>query len=291
MSAQPKEQRVSRWYFGGTASAGAAMCTHPLDLLKVHLQTQQHGKVGILEMTMKIIRSDGIRGLYNGISASLLRQMTYSLTRFGMYEELKKQFPGDSSTIPFYQKAAMAGISGACGGFVGTPGDMINVRMQNDMKLSPAERRNYKHAFDGLFRVMREEGIPKLFNGAAMATSRAVFMTIGQLSFYDQIKQIAIATGYFKDSPTTHFGSSFAAASIATVLTQPLDVMKTRMMNAKPGQFSGILSCFLYTAKLGPAGFFKGFIPAWVRLAPQTILTFIFLEQLRLNFDTSFPVK
>ncbi|VDK50164.1 unnamed protein product [Gongylonema pulchrum] len=54
-------------------------------------------------------------------------------------------------------------------------------------------------------------------------------------------------------------------ASIATVMTQPLDVMKTRMMNAKPGQFNG-------------------FIPAWVRLAPQTILTFIFLEQLRLNF-------
>ncbi|KAL3998494.1 Mitochondrial dicarboxylate carrier [Acanthocheilonema viteae] len=284
MSTQSTEQRVSRWYFGGTASAGAAMCTHPLDLLKVHLQTQQHGRVGIFEMTMKIIRNDGIRGLYNGISASLLRQMTYSLTRFGMYEQLKKQFPGDSTTIPFYQKAAMAGISGACGGFIGTPGDMINVRMQNDMKLSPAERRNYKHAIDGLFRVMREEGVTKLFNGAAMATSRAVFMTIGQLSFYDQIKQIALASGYFKDTPTTHFGSSFAAASIATVLTQPLDVMKTRMMNAKPGQFNSILSCFLYTAKLGPIGFFKGFIPAWVRLAPQTILTFIFLEQLRLNF-------
>ncbi|VDN18557.1 unnamed protein product [Gongylonema pulchrum] len=262
-----REQRVSRWYFGGTASAGAAMCTHPLDLLK-------HGKLGIVEMTMKIIRNDGIRGLYNGISASLLRQMTYSLTRFGMYEQLKKQFPGDATTIPFYQKALMAGLSGACGGYIGTPGDM----------LPPAERRNYKHAIDGVFRVAREEGLTKLFNGAAMATSRAIFMTIGQLSFYDQIKQIAIATGYFKDTPTTHFTSSFAAASIATVMTQPLDVMKTRMMNAKPGQFNGIMSCFVYTAKTGPLGFFKGFIPAWVRLAPQTILTFIFLEQLRLNF-------
>lgn len=58
---------------------------------------------------------------------------------------------------------------------------------------------------------MREEGVTKLFSGAAMATSRAVFMTIGQLSFYDQIKQIAIASGYFKDNPATHFGSSFAA--------------------------------------------------------------------------------
>lgn len=28
-------KRVGRWYFGGIASAMAACCTHPLDLLKV----------------------------------------------------------------------------------------------------------------------------------------------------------------------------------------------------------------------------------------------------------------
>lgn len=30
-----KTKRIGRWYFGGLASAGAACCTHPLDLLKV----------------------------------------------------------------------------------------------------------------------------------------------------------------------------------------------------------------------------------------------------------------
>ena len=35
----------------------------------------------------------------------------------------------------------MAAVAGACGGFVGTPGDMTNVRMQNDMKLPPDQRR------------------------------------------------------------------------------------------------------------------------------------------------------
>lgn len=30
--------------------------------------------------------------------------------------------------------------------------------------------------------------------------------------------------------------------------------------------------------------FYKGYIPAFVRLGPQTILTFIFFEQLRMNF-------
>jgi solute carrier family 25 (mitochondrial dicarboxylate transporter), member 10 len=31
-------------------------------------------------------------------------------------------------------------------------------------------------------------------------------------------------------------------------------------------------------------GFFKGYVPAFLRLGPHTILTFVFLEQLRMNF-------
>uniref|UniRef100_A0A0K0E2A0 Mitochondrial dicarboxylate carrier n=1 Tax=Strongyloides stercoralis TaxID=6248 RepID=A0A0K0E2A0_STRER len=283
MVSEADKKRVSRWYFGGLASAGAACCTHPLDLMKVHLQTQQTGKVTLFQISKKIYGSDGFRGFYNGISASLLRQLTYSTTRFGIYETIKKAVD-DGGPIPFYKKVAMAAGSGAVGGFVGTPGDLVNVRMQNDVKLPLDQRRNYKHALDGVFRIIREEGFTRLFNGATMATGRALLMTVGQLAFYDQFKQIMLESGYFNDNPGTHFLSSFAAASVATVFTQPMDVMKTRMMNAKPGQFKNIADCFLYTAKLGPTGFFKGFIPAWVRLAPHTVLTFIFLEQLRMNF-------
>lgn len=54
-------------------------------------------------------------------------------------------------------------------------------------------------------------------------------------------------------------------------------------MNAKPGEFKNVWAIIVYTAKLGPLGFFKGYVPAFVRLAPHTILTFVFLEQLRLN--------
>lgn len=41
MSSATAHTRQSRWYFGGLASGGAACFTHPLDLLKVTLQTQQ----------------------------------------------------------------------------------------------------------------------------------------------------------------------------------------------------------------------------------------------------------
>ncbi|XP_076389959.1 dicarboxylate carrier 1 isoform X1 [Megachile rotundata] len=281
---EDKTKKLARWYFGGLSSAGAACVTHPLDLLKVHLQTQQEGKLSVVRLTTSIVKNQGILALYNGLSASLLRQLTYSTTRFGAYEVGKQTFEKPGHSLLFYQKLLLAGFSGAVGGVLGTPGDVINVRMQNDIKLAPELRRNYKHALDGIVCIVQQEGFSKLFSGCTTATLRAALMTIGQLSFYDQIKITMIESGYFEDNPVTHVLSSVCAGAVATTLTQPLDVLKTRAMNAKPGEFKSLMDLFLYTAKLGPLAFFKGYVPAFVRLAPHTILTFVFLEQLRTNF-------
>ena len=56
-------------------------------------------------------------------------------------------------------------------------------------------------------------------------------------------------------------------------------------MNAKPGEFKGPVHLIMFTARQGfPLVFFKGFTPAFVRLGPHTIITFVLLEQLRLRF-------
>ena len=89
-SAVEPPKRVGKWYFGGLASAAAACCTHPLDLLKVHLQTAGKEKLGIVSQTFSIIRSEGVLGMYSGLSASLVRQLTYSTTRFAIYEVRRK---------------------------------------------------------------------------------------------------------------------------------------------------------------------------------------------------------
>lgn len=278
------EVRVSRWYFGGLASCGAACCTHPLDLLKVHLQTQQETSLRMTGMAVRVVRSDGFLALYNGLSASLCRQMTYSLTRFAIYETSRDHLAkGSTGPVPFSQKVLLGAVSGFIGGFMGTPADMVNVRMQNDVKLPPAQRRNYAHALDGLYRVFREEGLKRLFSGATMASSRGMLVTVGQLSCYDQAKQLVLSTGYLSDNIVTHFIASFIAGGCATVLCQPLDVLKTRLMNSK-GEYQGVLHCARETAKLGPLAFYKGLLPAGIRLMPHTMLTFVFLEQLRKHF-------
>ncbi|KAI5651859.1 mitochondrial carrier protein domain-containing protein [Phthorimaea operculella] len=119
-----------------------------------------------------------------------------------------------------------------------------------------------------------------------MNCTRSTLMTIGQVSFYDQAKQLLLSTPYFQDNVATHVASSLMAGIAATTLTQPVDVLKTRIMNAKPGEIHSIAALVAHTFKESPTAFYKGYLPAFVRLAPHTILTFVFLEQLRINFGT-----
>lgn len=42
---------------------------------QVHLQTQQEVKMRMVGMAMHVVKSDGVLALYNGLSASLCRQV------------------------------------------------------------------------------------------------------------------------------------------------------------------------------------------------------------------------
>jgi solute carrier family 25 (mitochondrial dicarboxylate transporter), member 10 len=117
------------FYFLLVASIGAVMFTHPLDTIKVQLQTQQQVKFGFVGTTINIVQTNGFMALYNGISAAILRQATYSTTRFAVYEACKailekRQMENNKKVeLPFYQKVLLAGLGGGVGGFVGTPAE------------------------------------------------------------------------------------------------------------------------------------------------------------------------
>ncbi|KAM8706392.1 hypothetical protein ACLKA7_010640 [Drosophila subpalustris] len=271
-------QRISRWYFGGVASSMAAMVTHPLDLMKVLVQTNKE-KLSLVDTSRKIFKEQGALAFYNGISASILRQYTYTLSRFGFYT-MGANFIDTKSMI---SKVTLAGMSGYVGGLVGAPADLINVRLQNDVKLPPDQRRNYAHAIDGLVRVVREEGWLSLFNGASMNALRGAFMTVGQIAFYEQSKDILINYGC-PQRMDTYIVASVISAVAATALTQPIDVIKTRQMNSRSGEYKSLSDVFYKTALEGPMAFYKGSIPALSRLGPHTILLFVSLEFLRTHF-------
>lgn len=267
------------FWFGGSASSLAACVTHPMDLVKVRLQ-MRHGDMprSMSGTFVHIVRNEGIRGLYSGLSASLLRQLTYSTTRFGLYEAMKaqleeyaqgKQAEGTAkkAQVSFGALVVAASVAGMAGGIAGNAADVLNVRMQHDAALPVEQRRGYRNALDGLLRLAREEGIVKgWFRGVWPNSMRAAAMTASQLASYDSAKRMLLATTPLTDSLEAHLIASFMAGVAAATVTSPIDVIKTRVMSSHGGKLTTVLG-ELYAAE-GLRWMFKGWVPSFIRLGP-----------------------
>lgn len=268
------------FWFGGSASSLAACVTHPMDLVKVRLQ-MRHGD---LPRTMSgtfvhIVRNEGIRGLYSGLSASLLRQLTYSTTRFGLYEAMKSRLEEyaagkqdangnkKKAQASFGALVVAASLAGMAGGFAGNAADVLNVRMQHDAALPVEKRRGYRNALHGLVRLAREEGLAKgWFRGVWPNSIRAAAMTASQLASYDSAKRVLLATTPLTDSLAAHLIASFLAGMAAATVTSPIDVIKTRVMSSHGAKLTTVLG-ELYAAE-GLRWIFKGWVPSFIRLGP-----------------------
>ncbi|KAI5956999.1 DIC1 [Candida jiufengensis] len=283
MSNKKSKIQYPFWY-GGAASMAACLVTHPLDLAKVRLQTASKPGQSLIGMLYHIITKDGITKIYSGLTASLLRQATYSTTRFGIYEYLKElyinkthnQKPTTGVLLP------MSMIAGALGGLVGNPSDVVNIRMQNDSTLPINQRRNYKNAFDGIYQIIKNENISSLFRGLSPNLVRGILMTASQVVTYDIAKTQLIDKFHMDPSKkNTHFSASLIAGLVATTVCSPADVVKTRIMNSK-GSGQNAISILINAVKHEGIGFlFRGWLPSFIRLGPHTIVTFLVLEQLR----------
>ena len=228
----------------------------------------------------------GLPRTLRGLSAALLRQLTYSTVRFGVYEDLKVRFtpppdpsnPSQKPTISLPRLIALSSVAGLLGGIAGNPGDVLNVRMQSDMSKPPSARRNYKHALDGLLRMAREEGPASLFRGVTANSARAILMNSSQLASYDAFKSMFLDTFHLPDNISTHFLSSLLAGFVATTICSPVDVVKSRIMSA--GGKRNLLAVVRTAQKEeGLLWMFRGWTPSFVRLGPQTIFTMVFFEQ------------
>ncbi|XP_047152504.1 mitochondrial uncoupling protein 5 [Vigna umbellata] len=302
---------------GGIASIIAGCSTHPLDLIKVRMQLQgennapkpvhnlrpalafQTGsnvhvatipkaRVGPIAVGVRLVQQEGLAALFSGVSATVLRQTLYSTTRMGLYDVLKTKWTDPASgTMPLGRKIEAGLIAGAIGAAVGNPADVAMVRMQADGRLPLAERRNYKSVVDAILRMARQEGVTSLWRGSSLTVNRAMLVTASQLASYDQFKETILQKGVMRDGLGTHVTASFAAGFVAAVASNPVDVIKTRVMNMKvepgsPPPYAGALDCALKTVRAeGPMALYKGFVPTISRQGPFTVVLFVTLEQVR----------
>lgn len=235
---------------------------------------------------------DGILSLWTGISASILRQTTYSTTRFALYDFFSRKLSTFSirpqKSLSRGSIIASAGLAGGIAGLVGNPAEVVLVRMCADGAKHPAEHFAYKNAIDALVRVGREDGLGAYFRGLGPNIVRSVLMNVSQIATYTEAKKQLINRFQLKDNVGTHIGASFVAGTVATTVCAPADVLKSRFQNARIENNSARTSILRYVldtvAKEGPQFLMKGWMPAWLRLAPNTVLTFVFMERLKSLF-------
>ncbi|CDP01548.1 unnamed protein product [Coffea canephora] len=248
-------------------------------------------RVGPIAVGVKIVQQEGVAALFSGVSATVLRQTLYSTTRMGLYDVLKQKWTDPhTNKMPLDRKIAAGLIAGAVGAAVGNPADVAMVRMQADGRLPVDLRRNYKSVVDAIGQMAKTEGVGSLWRGSSLTVNRAMVVTASQLASYDQIKESILETGLMKDGLGTHVTASFAAGFVAAVASNPVDVIKTRVMNMKvePGMappYSGAVDCAMKTIKAeGPLALYKGFVPTISRQGPFTVVLFVTLEQVRKLF-------
>ncbi|KAL5779862.1 hypothetical protein ACOSQ2_010599 [Xanthoceras sorbifolium] len=253
-----------------------------------HVPSPPPPRVGPISVGMRIVQTEGVAALFSGVSATVLRQTLYSTTRMGLYDILKQKWTNkDSNTMPLIRKISAGLIAGGIGAAVGNPADVAMVRMQADGRLPPAQRRNYKSVIDAITQMSRQEGVTSLWRGSSLTVNRAMIVTASQLATYDQIKEAILEKGVMKDGLGTHVTASFAAGFVASVASNPVDVIKTRVMNmkveaGKEPPYRGAIDCAMKTVKAeGPMALYKGFIPTISRQGPFTVVLFVTLEQVR----------
>ncbi|XP_068604781.1 kidney mitochondrial carrier protein 1-like isoform X2 [Brachionichthys hirsutus] len=272
--------------FGGIASVVAECGTFPIDLAKTRLQVQ--GQVGdskyrevryrgMTHALRSIMREEGLRALYSGISPAVLRQVSYGTMKLGTYQNLKR-LQADRLEDETLLANMMCGIfSGVVSSSIANPTDVLKIRMQ-------AQGTVIQGSMMGNFiNIYQEEGTRGLWKGVSLTAQRAAIVAGVELSVYDATKKHLILSGYMGDTFHTHFLSSITCGLAGALTSNPVDVVRTRMMNERGGAlYRGTLDCMVQTLRTeGFRAFYKGFFPNWLRLGPWNIIFFLTYEQLK----------
>ena len=88
-----------------------------------------------------------------------------------------------------------------------------------------------------------------LWTGLGPNIIRNSIINAAEIATFDYAKDSILRIKLMEDGVACHLVSSAIAGFVACVVGSPVDVLKTRIMNAKPGQYSGVGDCVLQTFK------------------------------------------
>jgi solute carrier family 25 oxoglutarate transporter 11 len=271
-------------------------------MVKVRIQLKSEARADNLSpfnVARDIYAEGGVKAFYRGydlfcnifsIDSALLRQAIYATLRLGIYfnlsEYIKNEVNGGKN-LTTLQKTAASLTAGGIGSFIGTPCDLVLVRMQADSLLPVEQRRNYANVFNAFGRIVSEEGVTSLWSGATPTICRAMSLNVAMLVTYDETKE-RLTARFGKDSPyKVMFAASMLSAVSTSIASLPFDNVKTKLQKMKKNPdgtypYSSFIDCGKKTLlREGITGFWAGLPTYYFRVGPHAIITLLASETLR----------
>ncbi|KAK9839505.1 hypothetical protein WJX81_006211 [Elliptochloris bilobata] len=244
---------------GGTAGGLAKTCVAPLERVKILFQTgRMRGSVGAT--LINIWQQEGIKGLFKGNGASVLRIVPYSALHFSAYESYRQALAGFFSRhagVPeaeFHVTPAVDLLAGSAAGatavLVTYPLDLVRTRLAYDvegraapvpvaagsgtagMRIAMATAR--RSIVGVLAETVRAEGVTGLYRG--IGPTLLGILPYAGLKFYVYQSLKAEYRRMFPASSSntrlpvgTMLGFGACAGLVAQTATYPLDVVRRQM--------------------------------------------------------------
>jgi hypothetical protein len=266
-----------RFLNGGCAAGLAELATLPIDLIKVRLQLVGANHPGLGKVVGQTFKNEGLAAFWKGGSPAVARQIGYTGTCMLLYAPLRDIFGMPDSTH-FLPKFLAGGTAGAIGIAIMNPVEVVKVRIQ------ASATRVYPSIVAGLSTIVKTEGVSGLYKGLFPNVQRAFLLNAAELGTYDQAKQYLVNWGIVSPSNVSgHFAASIVAGFFSALASNPVDVLKTRLMNQRERTGNGFVDFWNCARGIvvneGVASFYSGFIPNWMRKGPWCIVFFLFYER------------
>ncbi|KAJ8733509.1 hypothetical protein PYW08_001807 [Mythimna loreyi] len=280
-----------RFTLGSIAGAVGASAVYPIDLVKTRMQNQRTGSfIGEVayrnswDCFKKVIRHEGIFGLYRGLVPQLIGVAPEKAIKLTMNDLVRDKFTDKKGNIPMYAEI----LAGACAGgsqvVFTNPLEIVKIRLQVAGEIAGGTKVR-------AWSVVKDLGLFGLYKGAKACLLRDVPFSAIYFPAYAHVKaKFADENGY--NHPLTLLAAGAIAGIPAASLVTPADVIKTRLqVVARSGQttYNGVIDAArkIY-AEEGARAFWKGATARVFRSSPQFGVTLVTYEILQRLFFVDF---